>query len=279
VVKKLLLATLLVASAIMVVAALVPASYDDSAYIQNPAGAGGAATAQPPVRQASPTSQPRQNAAIVRTAPTYPPSGQGQGGSGGSGTDASGSGGTDASGSGGTAEDGWTTLSAAVTGDAEVPGPGAPGATGQVAVRIKGNRICFQESWSSIKAIASHIHRGARGVAGPTVVPFFKATTPLAGDSATGCVTVDPTLARELGQRPGSFYVNVHTVELPAGAIRGQLALAAGAGRGSLPRTGVQTRIALLVGLVATGCGFLLVTLVRRRPAVAARHARGSVRR
>lgn len=270
-VKKLLLATLLVASAIMVVAALVPASYDDGAYIQNPAGAGGAATAQPPVRQASPTSQPRQSAAIVRTAPTYPPSGQGQGGSGGSGTDASAS--------GGTAEDGWTTLSAAVTGDAEVPGPGAPGATGQVAVRIKGNRICFQESWSSIKAIDSHIHRGARGVAGPIVVPFFKSTTPLAGDSATGCVTVDPTLARELGQRPGSFYVNVHTVELPAGAIRGQLALAADAGGGSLPRTGVQTRIALLVGLVATGCGFLLVTLVRRRPAVAARHARGSVRR
>lgn len=280
VIRKLLLATLVVASAAILVAAFVPAGYDGGAYTGNAAGAGGAAPqpgagVQPaPVRQASPAPQPRQNAAVARTTPTYAPSGQGQGASGGTAT-------TNGGGSGDAAtKGGWTTLSASMTGDAEVPGPGAPGATGQVTVRIKGEQVCFQQSWSGIKATAAHLHRGARGAAGPIVVPFFRSTTPLAADSATGCVAVDPALARELRQRPGTFYANVHTVELPAGAIRGQLALAGGgAGGGSLPLTGLQSRAALLAGLVVTGFGFLLVTSVRRRPAVAGRHARGSVRR
>ena len=275
-VRKLILATLVTASAALLVFALVPAGYDGGAYIENVTG-GRDTAAQPAAgRQASPAPPPRQNAAVLRTSPTYPQSGQGQGASAGNG-DYGGSGGaagTGGSGSGG-AEGGWTTVSASLTGATEVPGPGAPGATGQVNVRIKGDQVCFQQSWSGIKATASHIHRGARGVAGPVVVPFFKSATPLTVEAATGCIAVAPALAKELGQRPGSFYVNIHTVELPAGAIRGQLALAgSGAGNGGLPLTGVQSRVTLVVGLVAAGGGFLLVTFVRRRPA---RHARGSV--
>jgi LPXTG-motif cell wall-anchored protein len=286
--KKLFLVTLTVASAVILVAALVPSGYDGRAYIEDVTGAG-AATAPAPVGQASPAPRARQNATVARTVPTYA-SGQGQGASGGNGY-GSGSGGSGSdsatqaggSGSGAAAGDGWTTLSASMTGDVEVPGPGAPGATGQAAVRIKGSQLCFRLSWSGIEATAGHIHRGAPGAAGPIVVPFFKSATPLAGDSSTGCLTVAQALARELVQRPGSFYANVHTIELPAGAVRGQLALAGGAGAAnrSLPLTGAQSRSTLVVGLVAVGCGFLLVTFVRRRrrPALAGRHARGTVRR
>jgi hypothetical protein len=65
----------------------------------------------------------------------------------------------------------------------------------------------------------AHIHRGAAGVAGPVVVPL----DPPAGGKSTGCPTVAKEVADEIMANPSNFYVNVHTAEHPAGAIRGQL--------------------------------------------------------
>ena len=69
-------------------------------------------------------------------------------------------------------------------------------------------------------AAAAHIHRGATGVAGPVVVPL---TTPSASGQSSGCTSVARTLVASILASPASFYVNVHTAEFPAGAIRGQL--------------------------------------------------------
>ena len=76
-----------------------------------------------------------------------------------------------------------------------------------------------------------HIHRGKAGENGPVVVDF----TAEAADG-TGTVTADPDLVAEIVDNPSGFYVNLHTVAFPKGAIRGQLDTA--------PRTRISALIA-----------------------------------
>jgi hypothetical protein len=96
-------------------------------------------------------------------------------------------------------------------------------------VRLGGGKACFVLRWSGIGApTASHIHQGAAGVAGPVVVPFFQPGTNAASlpgtlSAVAGCVAVDAGLARRIAASPRDFYVNIHTADFPAGAIRGQL--------------------------------------------------------
>ncbi|MFN0138408.1 MAG: CHRD domain-containing protein [Phycisphaerae bacterium] len=59
-----------------------------------------------------------------------------------------------------------------------------------------------------------HIHSAPAGANGPVVVDF--------GTSMTGGPMADIDLANVLSN-PTGFYVNVHTFEHPAGAIRGQI--------------------------------------------------------
>jgi len=71
------------------------------------------------------------------------------------------------------------------------------------------------------KAFAAHIHSGARGKAGPVILPLC---TPCKS-GARGRVTVDASVLNAL--QSGRTYVNVHTTKNPAGEIRGQLGAAA----------------------------------------------------
>jgi CHRD domain len=50
-------------------------------------------------------------------------------------------------------------------------------------------------------------------------------TPPTAGNpgASSGCVTVAATLAADILAHPKAYYVNVHTGDFPAGAVRGQL--------------------------------------------------------
>jgi hypothetical protein len=57
-------------------------------------------------------------------------------------------------------------------------------------------------------------------VNGPVVVPF---TAPQADGNSSGCTSSDQALMNEIMANAGGFYVNVHTKEHPAGAIRAQL--------------------------------------------------------
>jgi hypothetical protein len=70
------------------------------------------------------------------------------------------------------------------------------------------------------KAIAAHIHSGARGKPGPVIVPLCAPCK----SGARGRVTVDASVLNAL--QSGRTYVNVHTPKNPAGEIRGQLGAA-----------------------------------------------------
>jgi hypothetical protein len=122
-----------------------------------------------------------------------------------------------------------TTLAATLKGANEVPGPGDPDGRGRAIVRLAGDQACFLLQWSGIGApTASHIHEGRAGTPGPVVVPFFQpgvnaASLPDTLSSVAGCAEVDPALAARIAARPSDWYVNIHTADFPAGAIRGQL--------------------------------------------------------
>jgi hypothetical protein len=82
--------------------------------------------------------------------------------------------------------------------------------------------VCYRLHAESITlpATAAHIHRGAAGVNGPVVVPF---QAPAANGNSDGCVATAAALIDEILANPANFYVNVHTTEHPAGAMRAQL--------------------------------------------------------
>ena len=121
-------------------------------------------------------------------------------------------------------QDGGRVLSATLTGTAEAPGPGDPDGSGTAFVAINPGQgeLCFMISVTGITlpATAAHVHEAPVGVAGPVVVPL---TPPGADGTARGCVDVDREELKEIMQAPEEYYVNVHTTDFPAGAVRGQL--------------------------------------------------------
>jgi Cu/Zn superoxide dismutase len=73
--------------------------------------------------------------------------------------------------------------------------------------------------------VAAHIHQGAVGVDGPPVELLFGGPQTSARHiKQTGDATpLADTTGADLCADPAGYYVNYHTTEFPAGAIRGQL--------------------------------------------------------
>jgi CHRD domain len=85
--------------------------------------------------------------------------------------------------------------------------------------------VCFGITVSglSAKPILAHIHSGASGInGGSIVVPFIP---PIGGNPGTSsaCVSAAAATIAAIRADPAKFYVHVHTTAFPAGAIRGQL--------------------------------------------------------
>ena len=117
------------------------------------------------------------------------------------------------------AQDGGRPLNATLTGSAERPGPGDPDGSGQASIKVNAGqaRVCYEVSVSQIGTpTAAHIHLGSADVAGPVVATFNPPT-------GSGCVDVTKELAQAIIKSPSDYYVNVHNVEFPSGAVRGQL--------------------------------------------------------
>jgi hypothetical protein len=111
-------------------------------------------------------------------------------------------------------------LYATLSGDAEVPGPGKKNASGSATIKLFApQRLCYSIRYAKIPdATVAHIHEGARGKSGPPIVTLNKPD-----QQFEGCTKVSHALFYQLANSPRQFYVNVHSANFPAGAIRGQL--------------------------------------------------------
>jgi hypothetical protein len=121
--------------------------------------------------------------------------------------------------------------SAQLKGKNEVPGPGSPKGKGEIHVFLKPtkNKVCFELEVSKLDTItASHIHKGAPDQAGTVKVTLIDSQIEGTGNYE-GCVKdVRSKLLDKIAAKPEAFYVNVHTLDYPEGAIRGQLEPSAG---------------------------------------------------
>ena len=79
---------------------------------------------------------------------------------------------------------------------------------------------CYDIAYHRIAPVtAAHVHAGGRGKTGPEV-----ATLKLDADEyLKGCARLSPDAMAALAASPDDYYVDIHTTELPKGAIRGQL--------------------------------------------------------
>jgi hypothetical protein len=96
----------------------------------------------------------------------------------------------------------------------------------RVTINPGHREVCWTVTVANLSApvFAAHIHRGAAGVNGPVVVPFFGFATPSTATSFAGCTeNVAADVIESIQDDPAGWYVNVHTTSFPAGAVRGQL--------------------------------------------------------
>jgi hypothetical protein len=118
-------------------------------------------------------------------------------------------------------------LFAVMTGAKEVDSTGAHNGDrngrGSFSATLDERTLCYGIQVKNINnPVAAHIHKGGKNVAGPVVQPLEQ---PSSGDpgASSACVRVSRSLARGLKRKPSAYYVNVHTADLPNGAVRGQL--------------------------------------------------------
>lgn len=119
---------------------------------------------------------------------------------------------------------GTSSATAGTTISIDLKGSSEPNASGSAVVRFRkdAGQVCYRLHAANVTlpTVAAHIHKGGAGVNGPVVVPF---NAPGADGNSSGCSAATTSLIDEILGSPSGFYVNVHTKEHPAGAIRAQL--------------------------------------------------------
>lgn len=124
-------------------------------------------------------------------------------------------------------------FAAPLSGDEEVPSVDTRG-TGVATFKLRDGGLVYKVNVANLDDIAaSHIHCGRAGANGPVGVTLFAGgPVTVNGTLAGGVITApDPGNACEwsdLGDvvaalESGDTYVNVHTLDHPAGEIRGQV--------------------------------------------------------
>jgi hypothetical protein len=147
------------------------------------------------------------------------------------------------------ADEGTSRFTASLSGFNEVP-PILTNGTGTFHATVHGNRLTYTETFSNLTSSVtqSHIHFAQRGVNGGIFLflcsnlgkgPAGTPACPAGGGTVTRTVTAAdlvPVAAQNVTApvsftsavrilRSGDAYANVHTVNFPAGEIRGQVNL------------------------------------------------------
>jgi CHRD domain-containing protein len=110
--------------------------------------------------------------------------------------------------------------------DLKGAGPGSdaldPDAGGSARLELGGASIRFHVTTSADlgKVVATHLHQGAAGVNGPMLVELNPGFT---GTVLDGSIPVDADLSARVLANPSQYYVKLHSLKFPGGAIRGQL--------------------------------------------------------
>ena len=134
-----------------------------------------------------------------------------------------------------------TTFHATLSGKNQSPPIDTPAhGTATFALSNSGKTLKFRLSVADIENVSmAHIHIGAAGQEGPVAVWLYPSHPParvkkgkFTGELATGVITArqlqGPLKGKTIADlvqdiKNGDAYVNVHTVQHPAGAIRGQI--------------------------------------------------------
>ena len=104
----------------------------------------------------------------------------------------------------------------------EVPVSGDPDGSGTARITLNPGtgQVCYSYTVSNVgPLLAGHIHDASAGSAGPVVVTL----APTSATGGSGCVAADRELIKDILKNPSDYYVNVHNMEFPGGAVRGQL--------------------------------------------------------
>ena len=96
-----------------------------------------------------------------------------------------------------------------------------PDARGSARLDLQGRTLRFEIRVEGTgKIVATHIHKGRTGENGPVV----KELNPgFSTESSSGTAQLPEELARELASDPSAYYLKLHSLKFPGGAIRGQL--------------------------------------------------------
>ena len=157
---------------------------------------------------------------------------------------------------------GVTAAETRLSADLTNAGAGDADGTGSASITVDAatGEVCWDLTVENIADVtASHLHEGATGVDGGVVVPLDVDGFSGASD---GCVDASDADLDAIVADPAGFYVNIHTEDYPAGAIRGQLALASPDTAMAQPASSSWAALGLVFVALAA---FLAMRTARRR--------------
>jgi CHRD domain-containing protein len=110
-------------------------------------------------------------------------------------------------------------LTATLTPGQEVPKPKGSKGSGTFVGTLTGSKLTYTLSFKGLSgpAIASHLHKGKPGTAGPVVVPLCP--PPACKSPLKGTKTVPKSFIAAM--KAGGAYVNIHTAKNAGGEVRG----------------------------------------------------------